>query len=51
MRILQILSVDEFARDGESKFCHICRERMEDAHADVRKKAWAESPRMFGLKV
>ena len=50
-RILQVLSADEFAGDGESKFCHICRERMEVAHADVRKKAWAELPRMFRLRV
>ena len=49
-RILQVLSADDITGDGEPKFCQNCRERMEVAHADVRKKAWAELPRMFGLK-
>ena len=50
-RILQVLSADEFAGDGESKFCQICAERMEVAHANVRRKAWAALPGVFGLKV
>ena len=49
-RILQVLSADNFAGDGELEFCQNCREKMKVAHADVRKKAWAELPRMFGLR-
>ena len=49
-RILQVLPADDFTGDEEPKFCQNCRERMEVAHSDVRKKAWAELPRMFGLK-
>ena len=39
-RILQVLSANEFAGDGESKFCQTCAERMKVAHADLRRKAW-----------
>ena len=49
-RILQVLSADEFAGGGESEFCRICTEKMEVAHADVRRRAWAALPGVFGLK-
>ena len=49
-RILQVLSADEFGEDPESKFCGVCVEKMQVAHADVRKKAWAALPEVFGLK-
>ena len=49
-RILQVLSADEFAGGGEPEFCQICTERMVVAHADVRRRAWAALPGVFGLK-
>ena len=49
-RILQVLSAKEFMEDAESKFCQICADKMAVAHAEVRKKAWAALPRVFGLK-
>ena len=49
-RILQVLSADEFADDAESKFCQVCAEKMQVAHAEVRRKAWAALPEVFGLK-
>ena len=45
-RILQVLSADELAED---KFCSVCVEKMQVAHADVMKKAWAALPEVFGL--
>ena len=49
-RILQVLSVSEFVGDGGSKFCEVCAGKMQAAHAEVRKKAWAALPEVFGLK-
>ena len=49
-RILQVLSMSEPAGDAESKFCKVCEEKMQAAHAEVRKKAWAALPEVFGLK-
>ena len=49
-RILQVLSVTEFAGGPESKFCQVCAEKMQAAHVDVRRKAWATLPEVFGLK-
>ena len=49
-RILQVLSADEFVEDGELGFCRVCAEKMEVGHAEVRRKAWAALPDMFGLK-
>ena len=50
-RILQVLSGSEFAEDTESKFCRFCTEKMQAAHGEVRKKAWAALPDVFGLRV
>ena len=49
-RILQVLSANEFEEDLESRFCRVCVEKMQVAHAEVRKKAWAALPEVFGLK-
>ena len=49
-RVLQVLSTSEFAEDTESRFCKVCREKVQAAHAEVRKKAWAALPEVFGLK-
>ena len=49
-RILQVLSANEFAEDAEPKFCQVCAEKIQAAHGEVRKKAWAALPRVFGLK-
>ena len=47
-RVLQVLSASEFT-DPESTFCGVCVEKMQVAHADVRRKAWAALPEVFGL--
>ena len=47
---MQVLSASEFVEDMESKFCQVCAEKMEAAHAEMRKKAWAALPEVFGLK-
>ena len=49
-RILQVLLAAEFAEGPESKFCQACAEKMQAAHGDVRRKAWAALPKVFGLK-
>ena len=49
-RILQLLSPSELAEDAESKFCQTCEEGMQKAHAEVRKRAWAALPEVFGLR-
>ena len=49
-RILQVLPAIGFSEDPESKFCRVCVETIQVAHADVRKKAWAALPGVFGLK-
>ena len=49
-RILQVLSAGELAEDTESKFCQVCVEKMQAAHGEVRRKAWAALPEVFGLR-
>jgi len=49
-RILQVLSASEFAQDTESRFCQVCVEKIQAAHGEVRRKAWAALPEVFGLK-
>ena len=49
-RILQVLSATEFAEGPGSKFCQVCAEKMQAAHAEVRRKAWAALPEVFGLR-
>jgi len=49
-RILQVLSASEFVEDTESKFCKVCGEKMQAAHAEVRRKAWTALPEVFSLK-
>ena len=49
-RILQVLSVGDFVEDTESKFCQVCAEKMQVVHAEVRRKAWAALPEVFGLR-
>ena len=50
-RILQVLSASEFTEDPESRFCHVCVDRVQVAYAEVRRKAWAALPEVFGLRV
>lgn len=49
-RILQVLRASEFAEDAGSKFCQVCVEKIQVAHAEVRRKAWAVLPEVFGLR-
>ena len=49
-RILQVLSASEFAEDTGSEFCQVCVEKIQAAHAEVKRKAWAVLPEVFGLK-
>jgi hypothetical protein len=50
-RILQVVSASEFEEDTELGFCQVCAEKMQVAHGEVRRKAWAALPEVFGLKV
>ena len=50
-RILQVLSASEFVGNTAFKFCQVCVEKIQVAHADVRRKAWTALPEVFGLKV
>ena len=49
-RILQVLSAGELAEDTESNLCQVCVEKMQAAHGEVRRKAWAALPEVFGLR-
>jgi len=49
-RLLQVLSLRDFCGDDSLGFCEGCVGGWEDGHADVRKRAWAALPDMFGLK-
>ena len=47
---MQVLSASEFAEDTESKFCQVCADKMQAAHGEVRRKAWAVLPEVFDLR-
>ena len=49
-RILQVIQASEFAGDVGSEFCQACVERIQVGHAEVRRKAWAALPEVFGLR-
>ena len=49
-RILQVLGASEFAGDTGSEFCQVCVKKIQVAHAEVRGKAWAALPEVFGLR-
>ena len=49
-RILQVLSAGEISEGAESRFCQVCAGKMEAAHGEVRRKAWAALPEAFGLR-
>ena len=48
-RLLQVLSLGEICGDHHG-FCESCVKEWEYGHAEVRKKAWAALPHVFGLK-
>jgi len=50
-KLLQVLSLREVCEGDGFVFCDGCVEAWEAGHADVRKKAWAALPDVFGLKV
>ena len=50
-RILQVLSASDFTENPESRFCQVCMEKIQVAHAVVRRKAWVALQEVFGLKV
>ena len=50
-KLLQVLSVKEVCGGDCFGFCAGCVEGWEAGHADVRKKAWAVLPDVFGLKL
>jgi len=49
-RLLQVLSLKEVCGGDCLGFCDGCVEAWEAGHADLRKKAWAALPDVFGLK-
>ena len=49
-KILQVFSLDEICGDELGGFCKSCEEWWESGHVEVRKKAWAALPSVFGLR-
>ena len=49
-KLLQVLSLRDFCGDDSVGFCVGCVGGWESGHADVRKRAWAALPDVFGLK-
>ena len=50
-KILQVLSLGDVCGGDSHGFCESCVEWWECGRAEVRKKAWAVLPGVFGLKV
>jgi len=48
-RLLQVLSLGDICGGDYHGFCESCVKGWEYGHAEVRKKAWAALPRVFGL--
>jgi len=51
MRLLQVLSLGEICGGDYHGFCERCVKEWEHGHAEVRRKAWAALPDVFGLGV
>jgi len=49
-KILQVLSLSDVCGGDGHEFCENCVEWWERGHAEVRKKAWAALPGVFGLR-
>jgi len=49
-RILQVLSLSDICGGDRYGFCKSCVEGWEHGHGEVRKKAWAVLPDVFGLR-
>ena len=49
-KVLQIFSLNDICGDELDGFCKNCEEWWESGHVEVRKKAWAALPSVFGLR-
>jgi len=49
-RLLQVLSLGDICGGDYHGFCESCVKEWEYGHAEVRKKAWAALPDVFGLR-
>ena len=49
-KVLQVFSSDDICGDGLGRFCASCDEWWEFGHVEVREKAWAALPSIFGLR-
>ena len=49
-RVLQVFSSDDNCGDELGGFCRSCEEWWESGHFEMRKKAWAALPGVFGLR-
>ena len=49
-KVLQVFSLDEICGDELGGFCRSCEEWWESGHVEMRKKAWAALPGVFGLR-
>ena len=49
-KVLQTFSLDDIFWDELGGFCRSCEEWWESGHVEVRKKAWAALPSVFGLR-
>ena len=48
-KVLQVLSLNNI-RGGDRGLCGSCVQRWESGHTEIRRKAWAMLPDIFGLK-
>ena len=49
-KILQVFSLDDICGGEPGGFCQSCEEWWESGHVEMRKKAWAALPSVFGLR-
>ena len=50
-RVLQVFSLKDICGDEFYIFCKNCEEWWESGHVEMRKKAWAALPSVFGLRI
>ena len=50
-KILQVFSSEDICGDELGEFCRSCEEWWETGHVEMRKRAWAALPGVFGLGI
>ena len=49
-KVLQVFSLNDICGGEPDGFCQSCEEWWESGHVEMRKKAWAALPSVFGLR-